>query len=218
MEARMVTLSVQAKMLWMGVENKLVKAGRGILLRKSCSKVFQKSLVKSWKRRNQESLWWKGFKSRNQELTAQFSAKVQSQWKRSNWEEGKRRPPTSWAKMKKMVDFDWMWGLEEEERRITWQGLGHFFHFLVHIFLFFRRPDFLAKLDDLMEPNENPWLRESQVSLKSKLIVEWKLGGGCKIKSRGRKWSDGAISRGENIKDLIHFDSIWKSWLKLTKS
>ena len=81
--------------------------------------------------------------------------------------------------MKKMVDLDWMGGLKEEERRITWQGLGHFFHFLVHIFLFFRRPDFLAKLDALMEQSENvvvengnSWLGESQVSLKSKLIVE----------------------------------------------
>ena len=80
--------------------------------------------------------------------------------------------------MKKMVDLDWMGGLKEEERRTTWQGLGHFSH-LVLIFLFFRRPDFLAKLDALMEPsenvvveNENPWLGESQVSLKSKLIVE----------------------------------------------
>ena len=34
-------------MLWMGVEKKLVKAGRGILLVKSCSKVWQKFLAKS---------------------------------------------------------------------------------------------------------------------------------------------------------------------------
>ena len=170
-------------MLWMGMENKLVKAGRRILLVKSCSKVWQKFLSKSWKRPSLESLWWKRFQSRNQESTAQFSAKVQFKWKRSNWEEGgKRRPPTSWAKMKKMVDLDWMGGLKEEKRRITWQGLRFFLISSVLIFsLFLRRPDFLAKLDALMEPsenvvveNENPWLGESQVSLKSKLTIEWK--------------------------------------------
>ena len=82
--------------------------------------------------------------------------------------------------MKKMVDLDWMGGLKEEKRRITWRGL-RFFSFLQFLFfsLFFRTPDFLAKLNALMEPsenvvveNENPWLGESQVSLKSKLIIE----------------------------------------------
>ena len=58
--------------------------------------------------------------------------------------------------MKKMVDLDWMEGLKEEKRRITWRGLRRFSHFSVLIFsLFFRRPDFLAKLDALMEPSEN---------------------------------------------------------------
>ena len=82
--------------------------------------------------------------------------------------------------MKKMVDLDWMGGLKEEKRRITWQGLRFFLISSVLIFsLILRRPDFLAKLDALMEPsenvvveNENPWLGESQVSLKSKLIIE----------------------------------------------
>ena len=41
-----------------------------------------------------------------------------------------------------------------------------------------KRPDYLAKLDAMMEPSENvvvekenPWLGESQVSLKSKLLL-----------------------------------------------
>ena len=59
-------------------------------------------------------------------------------------------------------------GGEEDNLTRSWS----FFSFSSYFSLFFRRPDFLAKLDDLMEPNENPWLRESQVSLKSKLIVE----------------------------------------------
>ena len=42
--------------------------------------------------------------------------------------------------------------------------------------------------ENMVVENENPWFGESQVSLKSKLMVEWKLGGGCKSKSRGRKW------------------------------
>ena len=82
--------------------------------------------------------------------------------------------------MKKMVDLDWMGGLKEEKRRITWRGLRFFLISSVLIFsLFLRRPDFLAKLDALVEPsenvvveNENPWLGESQVSLKSKLTIE----------------------------------------------
>ena len=82
--------------------------------------------------------------------------------------------------MKKMVDLDWMGGMKEEKRRITWRGLRFFLISSVLIFsLFLRRPDFLAKLDALVEPsenvvveNENPWLGESQVSLKSKLIIE----------------------------------------------
>ena len=82
--------------------------------------------------------------------------------------------------MKKMVDLDWMGGMKEEKRWITWRGLCFFLISSVLIFsLFLRRPDFLAKLDALMEPsenvvveNENPWLGESQVSLKSKLIIE----------------------------------------------
>ena len=49
----------------------------------------------------------------------------------------------------------------------------------VLIFSLLRRPDFLAKLDALVEPSENlvvenehPWLGESQVSLNSKPIIE----------------------------------------------
>ena len=82
--------------------------------------------------------------------------------------------------MKKMVDLDWMGGLKEEKRRITWRGLRFFLISSVLIFsLFLRRPDFLAKLDALVEPSENlvvenehPWLGESQVSLNSKPIIE----------------------------------------------
>ena len=58
--------------------------------------------------------------------------------------------------MKKMVDLDWMGGLKEEKRRITWRSLRRFSHFFSsYLFSFFRRPDFLAKLDALMEPSEN---------------------------------------------------------------
>ena len=49
----------------------------------------------------------------------------------------------------------------------------------VLIFSLLRRPDFLAKLDALVEPSENlvvenehPWLGEGQVSLNSKPIIE----------------------------------------------
>ena len=52
--------------------------------------------------------------------------------------------------MKKMVDLDWMGGVKEEKRRITWRGLRFFLISSVLIFsLFLRRPDFLAKLDAL---------------------------------------------------------------------
>ena len=82
--------------------------------------------------------------------------------------------------MKKMVDLDWMGGMKEEKRRITWRGLRFFLISSALIFsLFLRRPDFLAKLDALVEPSENlvvenehPWLGESQVSLNSKPIIE----------------------------------------------
>ena len=73
-----------------------------------------------------------------------------------------------------------MGGMKEEKRRITWQGPRFFLISSVLIFsLFLRRPDFLAKLDALVEPSENlvvenehPWLGESQVSLNSKPIIE----------------------------------------------
>ena len=68
-------------------------------------------------------------------------------------------------------------GGEEEDNLARSSFFSHFFS--SYFFSFFRRPDFLAKLDALMEPsenvvveNENPWLGESQVSLKSKLIIE----------------------------------------------
>ena len=69
----------------------------------------------------------------------------------------------------------------EEEDNLAGEVFVFFLISSVLIFslFFFRRPDFLAKLDALMElsenvvvENENPWLGESQVSLKSKLIIE----------------------------------------------
>ena len=69
-------------------------------------------------------------------------------------------------------------GGEEEDNLARSSSLFSFLQFLFYL-SFFRRPDFLAKLDALMElsenvvvENENPWLGESQVSFKSKLIIE----------------------------------------------
>ena len=70
--------------------------------------------------------------------------------------------------------------MKEEEGRINWQGLGHFFHFFSSYFVSFcRRPDFLAKLDALMEQSENvvvengnSWLGESpEVNISPKISI-----------------------------------------------
>ena len=76
--------------------------------------------------------------------------------------------------MKKMVDLDWMGGLKEEKRRITWRGLRYILISSVLIFsLFLRRPDFLAKLDALMEPSENVVVENENCNISRTVMLAY---------------------------------------------